>query len=91
MSKQPESLVLEPELADQNYDLNEFKTIDCFLEAYPQFTKSQIRWWLYERERNGFESVVSKVGRRIYLHVPSFYTWFKSQKGENRTSSTGIG
>ncbi len=88
MSLQPELNIFEPDNLDQNYDLNEFKTIDCFLEVYPQFNKSQIRWWLNERERNGFSNVVSKVGRRIYLHIPSFYIWFKAQQGNSISVET---
>ena len=73
--------------SNKAHDLNEFKTIDLFIEEHPQYTKTQIRWWLYERETNGFDSCVAKVGRRIYLHAPSIYDWFESQMGNSVSES----
>lgn len=61
-------------------DLSELDTIDELTARYPdKFTRSQLQWALRFREENGLESAVVKLGRRLYLHRPTFMMWLVSR------------
>ena len=64
------------------HDLSELDTIDELTARYPdKFTRSQLQWALRFREENGLESAVVKLGRRLYLHRPTFMVWLVSRRG----------
>ena len=70
----------EPEINIQ--DLSELDTIDELTARYPdKFTKSQLQWALRFRDENGLDSAVVKLGRRLYLHRPTFMLWLVSRRG----------
>lgn len=61
-------------------DLSEFKLIKGMVEQHKdKFTEHQIRWWLRDREENGLDECVVKIGKRLYVHQPSFLRWFISK------------
>jgi hypothetical protein len=51
-------------------------------ERYP-FTIAQIRHLLLYRHRNGLQSAVRKVGKRILLRVDLFESWLESKGSTN--------
>ena len=62
-------------------DLSEYDTIDEMVERHPdKFTKNQLLWILRNREENGLNDAVVKLGKRIYLHRPGFTRWFANQQ-----------
>lgn len=64
------------------HDLSELETIDELTARYPdKFTKSQLQWALRFRDENGLDAAVIKLGRRLYLHRPSFMLWLVSSQG----------
>ena len=66
-----------------NYlSIHDYLSIDDFVARYPQFKKSSIRYYLLHREENGFANVVTKVGRKIFIHEPSFGEWLKGKLGD---------
>ena len=62
--------------------INNYLSIDDFVAKYPQFKKSSIRYYLFHREENGFAEVVTKIGRKIFIHEPSFGEWMDSKLGD---------
>lgn len=44
---------------------------------YP-FTRGQVRQMLLLRHRNGLDSAVRKIGRRIYVNKEQFDQWIES-------------
>lgn len=48
-------------------------------ERFP-FTKGQIRGFLLAREKNGFDKVVRKIGKRLYFRDDLLLKWIDNQK-----------
>lgn len=77
---QHNTVTTEPEI--NIHDLSELDTIDELTARYPEkFTKSQLQWALRFREDNGLDRAVVKLGRRLYLHRPTFMHWLVNQRG----------
>lgn len=51
--------------------------VECGL--YP-FTLGQIRHFLLNRHKNGFQKSVLKIGKRLYIRKDLFDEWIESQK-----------
>ena len=61
-------------------NINELDTIETLTKANPNlFTDAQLRWALRFRDENGLSQAVIKVGRRLYIHRPSFLKWLANQ------------
>lgn len=45
-------------------------------EKYP-FTKGQIRAFLINRDVNGLNKAIRKIGRRIYIRIDLFDEWIE--------------
>ena len=43
------------------------------------FALGTVRWWLFNRETNGFHRCVVKAGRLIRIREDRFYEWMDSQ------------
>ena len=69
-----------------------FKTLSDFLEkqeelctvaelcAIGPWKPSQIRYWLYESESNGFEAALIRPNaRRLYIHSGRFKKWLEDR------------
>ena len=49
---------------------------------YPNLiTPNAIQWMVRNRECNGLEPHILRVGRRLFVHLPSFSEWLESQRG----------
>lgn len=59
----------------------DLKTVAAFAEAGP-FTEAQLRWYIFNDAHNGMRdnSVVVRVGRRVYIDVNAFDRWIDSQQ-----------
>lgn len=53
-------------------------------ELYPEaFTKSSMRWLLYNRKTNGFDCCVRKIGgKKILIDLDDFEAWIDKQQGD---------
>lgn len=55
------------------HDFSEFKTIGKLVSDHPDMlTENRVRWLLRDREENGLEKAVMKVGNQIHIHEPRF-------------------
>jgi hypothetical protein len=52
-----------------------------FCEANPAFTEGGIRWLLFNREQNGLDRAVVKLGRRVLIDVDGFFVWLAQHNG----------
>ena len=59
--------------------LPQLRTVDQFCQEHPAFTAGTIRWLLFHRQRNGLESAVVRVGRRVFIDVEQFFAWVDAQ------------
>ncbi len=48
--------------------------------CYP-FTSGQLRHYLMNRHKNGLDSAVRKIGKRIYLRKDLWEAWIERQAG----------
>lgn len=57
------------------------KSVSAFTETTP-FTTGQIRFWIFDAERNGLANhgAIVRVGRRVYIDVEGFERWIDAQQ-----------
>jgi hypothetical protein len=60
-------------------DLSQWKTLDEIEELFPNFKKSTIRWLIRQKEINGLDKIIKKIGRLNIVHVPAFSVWISEQ------------
>ena len=53
-------------------DVDQWLTLDSFIQAHPNFKRSQIEWLYRNRENNGYLPAFKKVGRSRYIHAGIF-------------------
>lgn len=58
----------------------QFPTVIELAHKYPAFTEPSLRWLLFNREHNGFNSCVVRIGRRVLIDEAEFVAWLKSQR-----------
>jgi hypothetical protein len=56
-------------------------TVKQFCQQHPAFTQGGVRWLLFNRQENGLEHAVLKVGRRVLIDVDAFFGWIDEQNG----------
>ena len=44
------------------------------------FTEGALRWQLFNREQNGLDRAVVRVGRRLLIDEAEFVAWLRSQR-----------
>ena len=50
-------------------------TLAGLSERNPYITHNKMRWWLTNREKNGLDAVVRKVGTRWFVDEQKFFAW----------------
>lgn len=61
-----------------------FLTLKQVAERYPAFTVGSLRWLIANKDRNGFASVMRKVGKRILVNEAAFVAWIEKGTGDER-------
>ena len=56
-------------------------TVQQFCQAHPAFTPGGLRWLLFNRDINGLERAVVKVGRRVLIDEDKFFAWLDEKNG----------
>lgn len=49
------------------------------LAADGPLTIDQIRWLIFNAERNGLDSAICRIGRRVYIDTDGFDAWVRAQ------------
>jgi hypothetical protein len=62
-----------------NTNLDEYLDLKTFLKRFPQFKEGQLRWFIVCKEKLGLTSAFKRLGRRLYIHVPTFLKWVELQ------------
>jgi len=64
--------------------MSDIFTVEQTAKQIPALTEPAIRWHLFNRKLNGLSKsgAVIKNGRRVFLDVPKYIEWLKSQGGE---------
>lgn len=63
--------------------MRDLKSVAEFAKA-TAFSEGQLRWWIFEAERNGLarDGGVVRIGRRVYIDTQGFERWISSQNPE---------
>ena len=48
--------------------------------ASPVFSEASLRWLIFNRDKNGFDEVVVKVGSRVLIDTDRFNAWLDSNR-----------
>jgi hypothetical protein len=63
---------------DNNVD--NWLPLAVFTDKYPQFNLGQLRWLLRNRDHNGLDVAIRKIGKRIYIHDQLFADWLMKNR-----------
>ena len=61
-------------------------TIKQFSQQYPAFNEGGLRHLVFYANSNGFKKCIRRVGRKVLIHVPSFFEWVEEQNGFEENS-----
>lgn len=59
----------------------DLRTVRQIAEANPgAWTEASLRWLLFNRNENGLDRAVVKVGRKILIDIVEFEKWLEEQR-----------
>jgi hypothetical protein len=58
---------------------DEYVTVSQLAKLYPAFSEGSIRWLIFNRNSNGFNRVVRKIGRKVVLNLRNFKKYIEEQ------------
>jgi len=59
--------------------MTRYVTFKDILQDYP-FTKGQLDYFVFNRDKNGLADSIIKIGKRLYFDISLFEVWLKSHK-----------
>ncbi|MFV8817149.1 hypothetical protein [Haliea sp. E17] len=70
-----------PAHTDAAEELREYVASSDLPRLFPrQFSTAQIQWVMRQRHVNGLEHAVIRLGKKLYVHLPSFRDWVVAQR-----------
>jgi hypothetical protein len=60
--------------------VKKYLTVPQLAERHPAFSASAIRHLIFDAKRNGFDSVISRVGKKLVLEESAFENWVIEQQ-----------
>lgn len=58
----------------------QFLTVTDAAKKHPAFTEGGLRWLLFNRENNGFNRCVCRIGRRVLIDESELVAWLRDQR-----------
>lgn len=62
--------------------MNQYLTVKQTSQKYPAFPEGGLRHLIFHEESNGFNSVVTRVGRKVLICENAFLEWLTSQSNK---------
>lgn len=59
----------------------QYLTVKQTAQKYPAFPEGGLRHIIFHSESNGFDSVITRVGRKVLISETAFIDWIENQKG----------
>ena len=56
-----------------------YLSVSQLSQRHPAFSPSAIRHLIFDSKRNGFNSVIVRVGKKLVLEETAFEAWVQSQ------------
>lgn len=66
----------------KDFDFRDLRTVEALGQENPA-VKPSLRWWLEQRDRNGFAACTVQVGKKIFIHEPRFNRWLSDHLGKS--------
>lgn len=54
-------------------------TVRQFSVRHPAFPEGGLRYWIFHADKNGFDKVIRRAGRKVLIDEKSFFTWLDDQ------------
>jgi hypothetical protein len=61
-------------LPEETFTLSDFVLKKEFTKKYDLVSEVQFEWIFKTRDKNGFKDAFKQVGRKFFVHIPTFYT-----------------
>jgi hypothetical protein len=58
-------------------------TVGSFPKYYDWPSSAGLRWLIFNAERNGFDRVVRRCGRRVLISTEAFNAWVEARGGRS--------
>jgi hypothetical protein len=62
----------------EEVNLADFSQPDQICKKYPGITGPMLRWWLYNRDTNGLDVAVKKIGKRLLINEVELARWINA-------------
>ncbi|MEM7617137.1 MAG: DNA-binding protein [Pseudomonadota bacterium] len=59
--------------------MSEYMTVKQTAEAFPAFSESSLRYYIFYAETNNFASCITRIGRKIIIRRDAFIQWVEEQ------------
>lgn len=64
----------------ENYtSVKRLATVRQLADLYPAFSRSSIRYLIFNEKTNGFSNVIRRIGRKVLLDLDAFESWIAKQ------------
>ncbi len=57
-------------------------TVGSFPNYYVRPSEAGLRWLIFNAERNGFDRVIRRCGRRVLISTEAFNAWVEAKGGQ---------
>lgn len=71
----------QPQNSEPGANLNDLMTIKQLITGNPAFTEGGIRALVFHGHRNGFNTCIRRIGRKILISRVAFVSWINTQNG----------
>ena len=61
-------------------ETTQFLSVPATAKKYPAFSEGGLRWLLFNREQNGFNRCVVRIGRRVLIDEAELVAWLRDQR-----------
>jgi|JFJP01.1.fsa_nt_gi hypothetical protein len=72
--------IMECQDHESEAKIKNYLTIKDFSRKYSAFTENSLRWLIFNRVTNGFNSCFRKVGKRVLIDEAAFFSQIDSAR-----------
>ncbi len=72
-------ITITAESTPSSNDIRDYLTVLQLTKENPAFTECGIRGLIFRANKNGFNSCIKKVGRRVLISRNAFINWIEAQ------------
>ena len=67
-------------MTEELYPKKRYATVKQAVQLYPVFTKSTIRWLIFNEFQNGFSACIRRIGRKVLIDLDEMENWINKQQ-----------